>query len=325
MSSQNNNSIVITRLTALWALSECALGGIMHAMKIPFTGIFVGGLAVICIALIAFHADSVFKEVTKATIVVLMIKAGVSPHTPVPAYIAVSFQGLLGTIIFSLSKNFKTTAPVYGCVAIAESAIQKFLFTTLIFGKSVWVALDIFVKSVLKDLHLPNDFSFSFWMVTLYIVIYAAWGLMLGFFISGMPAALEEIKNEKLKIEKQPTIFIERNKRFKWLSYLLIMSFIAIVFFLEGKMNHILYIVLRSLAVTMLLFVIVRPIIVSLINYLGKNKKEDISKVMNLLPAIRSYVKPSFMLSKKSFKGLKRYKYFVLYLIHFSITDNIDE
>jgi hypothetical protein len=325
MSSQQNNSIVITRLTALWALSECALGGIMHALKIPFTGIFVGGLAVICIALIAFHADSVLKEVLKATIIVLMVKAGVSPHTPVPAYIAVSFQGLLGALFFSIIRNFKIAAPVYGCIAIAESAIQKFLFTTLIFGKSVWAALDIFVKSVLKDLHLPNDFSFSFWLVTLYILIYAAWGLMLGFFISGMPVVLEEIKNEKLKIEKRTETLIKVKKRYKWLSYVLIMGFIAMVFILEGKMNHILYIVLRSLAVTMMLFVIVRPIIVSFINYLGKNKKEDVNKVMNLLPEIRSYVKPSFVLAKKSFNGLKRYKYFVLYLIHFSISDNIDE
>jgi hypothetical protein len=314
MSSQHNNSIVITRLTALWALSECALGGIMHAMKIPFTGIFVGGLAVICIALIAFHAESVFKEVLKATIIVLMVKAGVSPHTPVPAYIAVSFQGVLGGIMFSLIKNFKLAATIYGCIAIAESAIQKFLFTTLIFGKSVWVALDIFVKSVLQDLHLPNDFSFSFWMVTAYILLYTVWGLMLGIFISGMPVALEEIKNEKLKMEKETETSIEEKKRNKWLSYFWIICFIAIVFFCEGNMNHILYIVLRSLAVTMMLFVIVRPIIVTLINYLGKNKKEDVSKVMNLLPAIRSYVKPSFILAKKSFNGLNRYKY--LSLIH---------
>ena len=112
-------------------------------------------------------------------------------------------------------------------------------------------------------------------MVTLYILIYAAWGLMLGFFISGMPVVLEEIKNEKLKIEKRTETLIKVKKRYKWLSYVLIMGFIAMVFILEGKMNHILYIVLRSLAVTMMLFVIVRPIIVSFINYLGKNKKED--------------------------------------------------
>ncbi|MEI8053387.1 MAG: hypothetical protein WCH52_06530 [Bacteroidota bacterium] len=323
--SVNHQSIIITRLTALWALSECALGGMMHALKIPFTGIFVGGLAVICIALISFHAHSVFKEVMKATIIVLMVKAGVSPHTPVPAYIAVSFQGLLGALIFSVSKNFKRSAPFFGFLAITESAIQKFLFTTLIFGKSVWVALDIFVKSVLEDLHLPNNFSFSFWMITAYIIIYAVWGLILGIFISGMPVALDKIKSENIKIEKASVIFNERKNKFKWLSYLLVLSFIVIIFFIDGKINHVIYIVLRSLAVTMLLFVIARPLIVLLINYFGKNKKEELSQVMNLLPKIRSYVAPSFTLAKKSFNGINRYKYFILYLIHFSISDNIDE
>lgn len=325
MSSPKNNSIVITRLTAVWALSECALGGIMHSLKIPFTGIFVGGLAVICIALIAFHADVIIKEVLKATVIVLMVKAGVSPHTPLPAYIAVAFQGLSGAVLFSTVKNFKIAAPVYGFIAISESAIQKFLFTTLIFGKSVWVALDLFVKSVLKDFHLSNDFSFSFWMVTLYISIYAVWGLMLGFFISGMPVALIEIKNEKLKIDKEQTFVTEKKKSSEWFSYLLILAFIVIVFLMDGKINHVFYIILRSLAVTMMLFVIARPIIVLLINNFGKNKKDDFTKVMNLLPEIRSYVKPSFVLAKKSFNGFKQYKYFVLYLIHFSISDNNDE
>ena len=130
---------------------------------------------------------------------------------------------------------------------------------------------------------------------------------------------------EKLTIEKETAVVTEKNKGNKWLSYLLIMTFITIVFFIDGKINNVLYIILRSLAVTMMLFVIARPIIVSLINYFGKNKKEDFTKVMILLPEIRSYVKPSFVLAKKSFNGLKRYKYFVLYLIHFSISDNIDD
>ena len=43
----------IQRLTALWAFTESGLGGIMHALQIPFTGLLVGGMAVIMISLIA--------------------------------------------------------------------------------------------------------------------------------------------------------------------------------------------------------------------------------------------------------------------------------
>ena len=93
------NHSAVNRLTALWALNESGLGGVLHAAKFPFTGIFVGGFAVILISLIARYSNYSFKAILKATAMVLMIKAAVSPHSPFPAYLAVSFQGLLGALI----------------------------------------------------------------------------------------------------------------------------------------------------------------------------------------------------------------------------------
>jgi hypothetical protein len=39
-----------------------------------------------------------------------------------------------------------------------------------------------------------------------------------------------------------------------------------------------------------------------------------------LLPEIRKFVKPAFVLASKHFTGIRKYKYFVLYLIYFSTT-----
>jgi len=325
MKSSDSNSIIITRLTALWALTESALGGVMHALHIPFTGIFVGGMAVICISLIALNTDSVFREVMKSTLLVLMVKAGVSPHTPVPAYIAVTFQGFLGALFFSVIRNFRVASLLFGFMAITESAIQKFLFTTLIFGKSVWVALDIFMNSVLKDFGLPVGFSFSFWIVSTYVILYALFGVLLGIFIGEMPFALEKISKEKIhfqKKEKADTV-IQGKKR--GVIFLLVILFVFLVFLMEGKMNQAFYVLLRSLAVTLLLFIVVRPLIVLLIRFTGKNKKEEMSIVLNLLPELRSYIRPAYELSFHSYKGIKKYKYFVLFLIHFTISDKTDD
>ena len=70
----------VERLTALWALNEAGLGGLIHAMRVPFTGIVVGSTAVVLIALIAFFAEKKAKAILKATVIVLLIKAAASPH-----------------------------------------------------------------------------------------------------------------------------------------------------------------------------------------------------------------------------------------------------
>ncbi|MBJ7428659.1 MAG: hypothetical protein JHD28_06865, partial [Bacteroidia bacterium] len=66
---QHSNSIY--KLTALWAFAECSLGGLMHLFKIPFTGFFVGGFAVIIIGLIAHFSNQNFKTILQSTILVI--------------------------------------------------------------------------------------------------------------------------------------------------------------------------------------------------------------------------------------------------------------
>jgi hypothetical protein len=74
----------IERLTALWALSESGLGGIMHAIKIPFTGLIVGGIAVIIVSLICVLSGCRWKLVGQSLLIVLAIKMAISPHALLP-------------------------------------------------------------------------------------------------------------------------------------------------------------------------------------------------------------------------------------------------
>jgi hypothetical protein len=84
----------------LWALSESGLGGMMFALKIPFTGFFVGGFAVVMLGLIAHFSYSNYKKTVEATVIVLLVKATVNPHLPPPAYLAVAFQGFSAALLF---------------------------------------------------------------------------------------------------------------------------------------------------------------------------------------------------------------------------------
>ena len=147
------------RLTALWAFSECALGGILHAFKFPFTGFFLGGFAVIMIGMIAFFSERPSRDLLVSTLVIVLIKAAVNPHSPPMAYVAVGFQGLCGALFYSLIRNFSVAAVVVGALSLAESALQKVLVTTLIFGKSFWQAVNVAGGDLVKWMNLPADLS----------------------------------------------------------------------------------------------------------------------------------------------------------------------
>src|SRR5688572_2381352 len=81
------------RLIAVWALAEGTLGGILHGLHIPVTGLVVGSISVCCLALLA-RVKQRRGDLLKATMLVLTIKAMLSPHSPPAAYLAVFSQGL---------------------------------------------------------------------------------------------------------------------------------------------------------------------------------------------------------------------------------------
>ena len=168
--SDEQRKNAIQRLTALWAFTESGLGGIMHALQIPFTGLLVGGMAVIMISIIAKIAEHNFKQLLKSAIIVLIIKAMISPHTPFTAYVAVSFQALLGFALFSLlSVNFISIF-LLSTIAMLESAIQKILILTLFFGESLWKAMDGMIA------WLSNQFGSivsngSYWIIGINLMI----------------------------------------------------------------------------------------------------------------------------------------------------------
>jgi len=68
----------------------------MHALKLPFTGFFVGGFAVLCIGLLAHISHKNAAVILRSTLLVVLVKAIVSPYSPPTAYLAVSFQGVIG-------------------------------------------------------------------------------------------------------------------------------------------------------------------------------------------------------------------------------------
>lgn len=323
----NNNSIY--KLTALWAFSECSLGGLMHLFKIPFTGFFVGGFATIIIGLIAFLRKQNFKTILQATILVILVKAAVSPQSPPAAYFAVFFQGFIGAIIFSALGFNKFSTILFAALAMVESSCQMVISKTIFYGMDFWKAIDLFFNNIIKDFGLNGHFSFSFWLIFSYMLIYAIWGVILGYFTSNLPQKL----TAKWLLIKQQIIGISNtnlnsNKKtfskFKWLGVVFTVVFIITILLLNGEQKwHALFIILRTLVVILVLYFGVAPLTNFLLKKLALGKQNQINQIVNELPIINQKAQKAYFLASKTKTGISKYYEFMWILITLTLFDEI--
>ena len=124
----------VKSLIALWAFSESGLGGLLHALKLPLTGITVGSIAVLCIALISWYSNFNKRTLLAALSVVLLVKVTVSPHSPWAAYVAVTFQGFMGILLLNYKESFKISVLIFAILCLFESAVQRILILFLVYG-----------------------------------------------------------------------------------------------------------------------------------------------------------------------------------------------
>ncbi|RYZ51176.1 MAG: hypothetical protein EOP49_12315 [Sphingobacteriales bacterium] len=320
------NSIIV-RLTALWALCESGLGGWMHALRLPFTGFFVGGAAVMIISLIAYHSSNKSRDILRATLLVIAIKAAVSPHSPPPAYLAVAFQGVLGAFIFSLPRPL--AAYLFGMLSMLESAWQKIITATILYGKSLWQATDILFASILKDFHFAPDTSYSSWIIGAYSLIYMIWGLVLGHWMIRLPAQIEKHAAVlgQLRVNL-PVHQVPRHKKrhflYKWIPVFLSLLVIAAVFlFVPGKNQVAVYVVLRTIAILAVFLFVVRPLFSWIMHRwlrkAGSIHAAELREITDMLPELRSHMLPAYQIAKMEKGAIRQFRLFILGMIVFTL------
>lgn len=331
-----NNKSSIDKLTALWALNESGLGGFLHVFSSPFTGIIVGGIAILLISLIAWYAENKWKAILKALVIVLIIKAAVSPHSPVTAYIAVSFQGIVGAFLFSNFSWKGLTLMVLGMVTFLESALQKLLVLTLIYGTGLWEAIDIYGEWIIQKLGYTTTTSTATMLILTYLLGYGIGGILVGLFIKSIIKLISKQEADPQFMVNFNQTFLKKKKKGKSfrLKLLLIWGITIVVIllafaFFGGTLagwQKALYIILRSFLVLMIWYLILGPFLLKLLrNYLSRKKskyQEDVNNAMDLFPYFRSIISYTWK-ATKHLKGYTRFKYFIahsiLYCIHFKI------
>ena len=311
--SENNSSqIAIINLTAFWAFSEGFLGGILNALKIPFKGLFLGSISVIVITLIASFSDK--KGIILRTgIIVMIIKLMLSPYTSLPAYFAVFVQTLLGELFF-LNRSYTTLpAILLGIITSAFSSIQRIVVLTLVMGNAFWDTIDQFTSYIYNEFFggktIPSEFKFSNWLVGTYIAIHCIVGFIVGLYASRLSSKIkgekfdaEKFADEMNKISNKGGITsneIKKNKSkifratkiilYGFLLMVLILSYVLNEGYFDSKSVWIM--LFRSLAITVLWFKIVAPVLQKIVRKKLMKRKDkysgEVQNVLTILPFIK--------------------------------------
>ena len=309
------------RLIALWVICEGVAGGIMHGLQIPFSGMIISGSAVVCICLIA-HFVPVKGAVIKATIIVLIFKMMLSPHTPPTAYIAVLFQGIMGQALFSLIGYHKIAAIILGVLALVESAIQRILVLVILYGSEFWKAVNEFIKKLLVVETVTN---YTFWLAGIYILVHAIAGVFVGLLaiyiinkskkeeLIDSKYVIEDIEIQSEAVVKNPSKKKQRIKKGLFLIWMILLLLFLQSIFKIGEpilpSNKALMIFLRSLLIVFVWYYLIRPLLSNWINRRLKNKKEksqsQINAILLLLPSTEYIFRKSWEFSSER-KGFSR-------------------
>ncbi|WP_422103953.1 hypothetical protein [Winogradskyella sp.] len=329
---QSQPKLLNTKLIAVWAISESGLGGLLHAAKIPFSGILLGSFAIIIITYIAKSNTNRFNSIIKATILVILIKAMASPHSPPMAYVAVLFQGVLGASLYSVFGVNKMTAMSLGALALLESAFQKILTLTIIFGMNLWVSIQRFFDGIQDKLQADWITELPWLFLVFYGLLYFIVGVFAGSFAFKLPenvfktAKSLQHMNLELATNKDP---VKKRKRKRVGLIIGLLLFSSVVFLFSGMHKQALTIILRTLAAIVFFLFLFNPIFKYLIQKWANKEKvknqKTLNTIMTLMPDIKNYVGLALQLSSNKKQVIKRSKSFVIHWLSLSLYFSEDD
>ncbi len=329
MQNTKTPSHLITKLTALWAVSESGLGGIFHAMKLPFSGLILGSFAVMIVTFIALNSEKKFKTILQATLIVILIKAIASPHSPFTAYVAVMFQGVLGALIYSIFKVNKFSAIIYGVIALLESALQKLLMMVLIFGVNIWEAFQEFFHSLSKQFNLQSLEILPITIVGIYCLVYFVGGILAGNFAIHLPEAIKKeaflIQSENYQNISPDEIKKKRKSKTRFVGLFFILLFVVTVFVFSGSLDKAMYAFLRTIAAIVILWFVINPLFKFLLekwkNSQKLKKQKQLNEVLEFVPQFQNHAKKARVVAGFETSSFKKLKKFLLVWMALSLYD----
>lgn len=327
--STHSDSVLLRlqhRLIAVWALAEGVLGGVLHALHIPVTGLIIGSISVCCLSLLArFRRKR--GDLLKATVLVMLVKLMLSPHTPMAAYIAVLSQGLLAELFFLRGKNLKLNCILFGFFTQLQSALLHIGKLVLVFGLEIWAAFDAYMSKLAQTLGLENG-PYTMFLAGIYLAIHAIAGILIGSLAASLHKRLPNISETSLTALEFPSkksFKIQpksEKKKFHVQFGLLVVWLFLLAAFLQSyfgigplilPQHKIFQILLRSVLIVSIWYFVVSPLLLRVMKKWLAGKKNqfqtELETILNMLPEIGLLIQKSWQLSAKV-SGLARLKLF---------------
>jgi len=329
------------KITALWALSESTLGGLLHALKLPFRGMIISSVAIILIGMIAKFSDK-RGQIIKSTLVVIFIKAAISPHSPATAYLSVLLQGLIGELLFFSKRFTLISSLIFGIIVSLLNGFQRVLVLTLIYGNTLWKSFNDLLNYIAEEwllITINNPINFSLILIALYVGMHLLIGIAAGIFAYRIPKSVE------IKL-KEPAVFIpitdtvsdekknKKSKKRKWLKpsaivILIIASAIVILSYfypLSDKIivNDILIMICRSILIMSLWFFVFAPKVKNYVKKFFYNRQnkyaKDIDLFLTSIPTLKGLIAASWK-STSDYKGIKKLNLFIVTSLVYLLQD----
>jgi hypothetical protein len=311
------NRRIYYRIIAVWVICEAMLGGMIHGLKLPVSGLIVGSSAVVCICMLA-HFVPEKGAILKATIIVAFFKLALSPHSPPPAYIAVFFQGFLGELIFSRKRFFRFSCILLGVLALAESATQRILVLVILYGSSFWNAVNTFFSKLTGSGAVTN---YSLIFAAIYLAVHVlsgiAAGMMAIWLIQKSSAFSDRDKAHISLTEATATPALKRKKK-KTRYIFFIAWLLLLIFYVQSLLDKsqtvlatgiVLSIFLRSVLILLTWYLIINPLLNAYLKrWLAKQEVaagSAVKEIAELIPATQYLFRKSWELSAKQ-KGWRR-------------------
>ncbi|MDQ6756803.1 MAG: hypothetical protein M3004_07695, partial [Bacteroidota bacterium] len=221
---------------------------------------------------------------------------------------------------------FRLSCILLAVLALVESAVQRIIVVTVLYGDNFWKALNEFIRKVTGESAVTN---YSLMIATGYIIMHAFIGLLVGVFAGSIvwQSTSWTILHSEYLIpytdEENIEIKASSAKRKKKIKYLFIFIWMVLIILFLQSYLHIgtpltspqvsLQILLRSFLIILTWYFLINPILSSLIKkWLSAQKiksQSDIVQVNLMLPSARHIFLKSWELSSSA-RGLKRLSVF---------------
>jgi hypothetical protein len=313
------------RLIALWGICEAMIGGIIHGLNLPVSGLVVGSCAVICITLIGFYHPH-RGAIVKATLIVAIFKMMLSPHSPFPAYLAVFFQGITGELIFRIPLRHSARCVIFASIALLESGIQRILVMTIIFGKDLWIAVDAFINGLTGQ---QERTAYSVYIALGYVFMHIIAGVIIGLFAAKIPEMIRNpaIPMVNITVTDEDTASGKKKKKTRiglMITWVVVSVLILYAYSAQNETSQAVRVLLRGLFIILIWVLLIQPLLTIWIKrWLQKKQsafKNELGAITTLLPFMKSLLVESWRLSSDR-RGIRRLSYFSKVVLANSLRD----